>query len=270
MHDSRGAVYVEFLIAFPSVFLMFLATVQLAILGTAELAVRHAAAVGARAAIVVLPEAPERYGGAPRGQIAAPRPGTEAALPVRAGAGDAASGAPSLELASPPPSHGGGRMGAIRRAVTLVLAPYAPNWSLGAAGAGGAVLGASVASVVEGSVLRLMLGLTVYPDAAVSVTLPTRPGGQEVHREMVRGERVTVRVSYLAACTVPVVARAICRGGGGVLARLGDPSHGGTRPELEGLPSAESLGHLLKLGARFWVLRAEATLPIQWAGYEEG
>jgi len=61
---TRGAVYVEFLIAFLPLFSFFLCLVQLAMLQTANLIVKHAAVVAARAAVVILPDDPDRYGGA--------------------------------------------------------------------------------------------------------------------------------------------------------------------------------------------------------------
>jgi hypothetical protein len=64
LHDRRGAVYVEFLVAFVPLLLFFLSLVQLALLATGGLMVDHAAVVAARAAIVVLPDDPAFYGGA--------------------------------------------------------------------------------------------------------------------------------------------------------------------------------------------------------------
>lgn len=61
--ETRGAVYVEFLIAFMPLFSFFLCLVQLAMLQTANLIVKHAAVVAARAAVVILPDDPDRYGG---------------------------------------------------------------------------------------------------------------------------------------------------------------------------------------------------------------
>lgn len=60
---ERGAVYVEFLIAFLPLFSFFLCLVQLAMLQTANLIVKHAAVVATRAAVVILPDDPQKYGG---------------------------------------------------------------------------------------------------------------------------------------------------------------------------------------------------------------
>lgn len=65
VRDRRGAVYVEFLIAFMPVFCMFLGLVQLADLHQANLIVNHAAIMAARSAAVVLPDDPQFYDNAP-------------------------------------------------------------------------------------------------------------------------------------------------------------------------------------------------------------
>lgn len=62
-HDDRGAVFVEFLIAFMPVYVFFLCLVQLSLLFTVRLATEHAAVNAARAAAVVIGDDPQRYGG---------------------------------------------------------------------------------------------------------------------------------------------------------------------------------------------------------------
>ena len=52
--DERGAAYVEFLIVFIPVFMMFLGMIQAAMMYAANLVVTHAANTASRAAIVVL------------------------------------------------------------------------------------------------------------------------------------------------------------------------------------------------------------------------
>lgn len=59
--DTRGAVYVEFLIAFLPVFVFFLCLLQLALLFSAKLLVEHAATEGSRAAAVVFGDEPAPY-----------------------------------------------------------------------------------------------------------------------------------------------------------------------------------------------------------------
>jgi hypothetical protein len=60
---TKGAVYVEFLIAFFPVFTMFLGLVQLADLHQANIVVNHSAQMAARVAAVVLHDDPQFYGG---------------------------------------------------------------------------------------------------------------------------------------------------------------------------------------------------------------
>jgi len=59
--DTRGAVYVEFLIAFMPVFVFFLCLLQLALLFSAKLVVEHAAITGSRSAAVVFGDEPGPY-----------------------------------------------------------------------------------------------------------------------------------------------------------------------------------------------------------------
>jgi hypothetical protein len=61
VRDARGAIYVEFLIAFMPILTMFLGIVQIADLHQARLIVSHAAMVGARAAVVVIPDDGQFY-----------------------------------------------------------------------------------------------------------------------------------------------------------------------------------------------------------------
>lgn len=61
--DVRGAVYVEFLIAFLPVYVFFLCLIQLTILFSSRLVVEHAALNAARAAAVVIGDDPAEYSG---------------------------------------------------------------------------------------------------------------------------------------------------------------------------------------------------------------
>ena len=61
---TRGAVYVEFLIAFLPVLIMFMCLWQMSRLYTTGLAVEHAAITAARSGSVVFADDPAQYGGA--------------------------------------------------------------------------------------------------------------------------------------------------------------------------------------------------------------
>jgi hypothetical protein len=58
--DARGAVYVEFLIAFMPVLMMFLSLWQISILYTTKIMVDHAASVAARCGAVIVAENPNK------------------------------------------------------------------------------------------------------------------------------------------------------------------------------------------------------------------
>lgn len=72
VRDRSGAVYVEFLIAFMPLFLMFSGLFQLGMVQIAALVTQHAAVTAARAAAVILPDNPLYYG-TPVDQIAGER-----------------------------------------------------------------------------------------------------------------------------------------------------------------------------------------------------
>jgi len=73
VRDRSGAVYVEFLIAFLPLFVFFMCLVQMAGLHTGRLTTLHAAEIGVRAAIVVLPDDPAKYGDTTVNAIQGPR-----------------------------------------------------------------------------------------------------------------------------------------------------------------------------------------------------
>lgn len=73
LHDTRGAVFVEFLIAFLPVYVFFLCLVQLSLLFAVKLVTEHAAMNAARAAAVVLGDDPRRYGGERLNEVTAGR-----------------------------------------------------------------------------------------------------------------------------------------------------------------------------------------------------
>lgn len=66
--DTRGAVYVEFLIAFMPIFTMFLGLIQLADLHQANIIVNHSAMMAVRSAVVILHDDPAYYDNAELGK----------------------------------------------------------------------------------------------------------------------------------------------------------------------------------------------------------
>jgi hypothetical protein len=61
--DQRGAIFVEFLIAFLPVYTFFLCLIQLGLLFSVRIVTEHAALNAARAAAVVIGDEPRRYNG---------------------------------------------------------------------------------------------------------------------------------------------------------------------------------------------------------------
>jgi len=70
---TRGAVYVEFLIAFLPVFCFFLALVQFSLLELINMMLKHTAEQTVRAAIVIIHDDPQYYGGAAMGSVTGQR-----------------------------------------------------------------------------------------------------------------------------------------------------------------------------------------------------
>jgi Flp pilus assembly protein TadG len=64
--DSRGAIFVEHLIAYLPIMFFFMATWQLVEMCAAHLVLQRAASAAGRAAIVVLPDDPAYYGDVPK------------------------------------------------------------------------------------------------------------------------------------------------------------------------------------------------------------
>jgi hypothetical protein len=263
-----GVVYVEFLFSFIPVFVLFLGIVQLALLSAARLVVQHAAVAGVRAAVVVLDDEPRFYEGTSRGDIAdrkqARNDGYEQALAGRLGIADETA-------TSTAPAIGGPRMAAIRRAVHAPLTAIVPEPSLFAQ----LLLPFASTSLSEvlGStpVTRLLFGLTLYLPGTTAVTFPVAPNAPElVESSVPKHGSVTVRVTHIVPCLVPVVSALICE-------RLGwDPLH----RTLWGRQSEPRALHELSLApnaglqvvfalsaAPVVVLQAEATMPAQAAEY---
>lgn len=267
--DERGAAYAETLIAFPIVMMVALCVVQLSLLYVARLAVRHATSRAARAAVVVLPDHPDRYEGEPPNEIDYDEFARPELADLRFG------GAASL-------GRGSARLRAIRSAAYLPLVPIAPS----------VVLDEDTQSSVRTSYARgdesFVEGAIDYGRAATAVTFPIAPGSDELRERFDPYEPVVTRVTYLFHCGVPLVKRFICdaalelalpgagtpqedsafRWSFGSLARSGD-THSDVPRAVDELAHAESPETIAPWASRgrFLVLRAEAVLPNQGAGY---
>lgn len=269
LRDEGGAAYAETLIAFPIVLMVALCVLQLALLYVAQLAVRHAATRAARAAVVVLPDHPDRYDGEPPNEVDFDAVAAPELADLRFGGGASLG-------------RGSARLRAIRSAAYLPLVPIAPSVVLDEATQSS--VRTSYAQGDEAFVERAI----DYGRAATAVTFPVEPESDELRDRFDPYEPVVTRVTYLFHCGVPLVKRFVCdaalelalpgagtpqedssyRWSFGSLARSGDP-HSDVARAVDELAHAESLETIAPWASRgrFLVLRAEAVLPNQGAGY---
>ncbi len=287
---ERGAVYVETILCLVPLLTLFFGVVQLAFVASARLVVRHAAAQGARAAVVLLEDEPKHFDKAPRGDLVQGH-SSGVASGLRAALSQVAAVGTDSEASSP---QGGARLQAIREAVYVPLAVLAPssNFLTSQGGSLSSELGSS-------PMLRFALGELVYSRGAASVTLRAAPGSDQVSDKVGAHDDVTVHVTYLFHCGVPLASFLICNplwdlaGYGAALSELQkiDPSKPLEAAEAlqklredfpagdqfrriaDDLARAESPALLLPYlltGGRFLVIEAEATLPNQGADYYRG
>ncbi|HVW25521.1 MAG TPA: TadE family protein [Polyangiaceae bacterium] len=280
--NERGLVYIEFLFAFVPLFLLFLGICQLALLHTAKLVVQHSAFAAVRSAIVVLDEPPDEYDGAARGDLTRGRTGAQPGIDdllARVGVlplwwtqlhpqKDAGMTFNLANISSGivPKTQQGARMVPIRAAAYMplvVLAPVGGNGNL--AGSVGAMVDAFAPAAL------------MYTKAASVVTIQAASGSSELAHEPIGSKApVTVHVTYLYECGVPLVNAFMCSS---LESLLDEKPQRDSAPKAPRTPSAlarrlklaESgdLENLVSPGEYFAVLDAEATLPNQGAAYED-
>ncbi len=283
---TRGAVYVELLIVLVPLLIFILALIQTALMYVGKLTVQRAANTAARAAVVVLDDDPQYYNGAPRNSLSGGSPHT--LDPVSAFA---------LWMGVPPPalfSSDSPRLQDIRAAASIPLIAVSPNLS--------SLVGyRSVANAIgAGDTDRLGSDAALYTRGAVAVTFPSAPGASSYRTSFGKHDDVTVRVTYLYHCGVPLVRYLMCESvaslhSGVSLDAIYDldtiASHSGTTPaeiqraidrvqmrserigrwRVNELSKAEApwLIDITALsGARYFVMSAESTLPNQGADYD--
>ncbi|MCB9599586.1 MAG: pilus assembly protein [Sandaracinus sp.] len=280
--DEKGVAYAEFLIAFPPVLILFLCLVQLSLMYVGKLAVRHSANRAARAAVVVIPDDPQYYDGEAVNEIDYQGSGTSTPSDTFFGSG--------LALGSGSP-----RIRAVRSAAYIPLTPFAPSID-------NVLDDESVRTAFDRGVLDALAGAFVYNRGATAVTFPPEPGSDSAPIETFDAHGlVTTRVTYFFHCGVPIVNRFMCDGalelllssaGGFADAVIGSVTDAGTRDELSGIldtiddvfsgdsavaDGMREMGYaeapwLLTPwalgGGRFVLLRAEAVMPNQGAGFE--
>lgn len=228
--DARGAVYVEFLIAFMPLFVLFLGICQVSLLVVARVVVSHAAFNAARAAIVVLDDDPRYYRNAPRGVVST-------------------SGGNQL----------GPRMQAIRTAGMAPLKILAP-------GAEALMTpGKNVAAAITPMTLAQSMASDVYTNFAARVTLREAPESDAYASEPIAtNASVTARVVYFFQCDIPLIRSLICRSARTFAADPASPFRGMALQALHAnSPALQSMET-----RQFFELTAQATLPNQGALYE--
>jgi len=331
-HPEGGVVMMEFLIALLPVMILFLGMAQFSMAAVAKLLVRHSAVVGARAAVVVLeesvdvPGAPEEvYDGAPAGDLQLDDSGGDPAETQSEAiqqAGNQVNNTTALqdqiqglmEIVD----RGHSRIAQIRTASYFPLLAISPDLlSDGFSLLFGSDALSSERQTVRGAIgdtgISRIVGAFLYNLGAVAVTFPTAPGSDETREQPYgHGDEVTVRVTYMMRCNVPIASLLLCDSGLALLAGTAfiDP---GLWWELRNLPPTEEIraqnlpAHiadvqdaldryerrqeridgfnehsdeldqaestivqtllLLRPGARYMLIQAEATLPVQSARY---
>ncbi|HLU67869.1 MAG TPA: TadE/TadG family type IV pilus assembly protein [Kofleriaceae bacterium] len=227
--DQGGSVYVELLVVVLPFLLLILGIAQLALLYVAGSLTQHAARRAVRAAVVVLDDDPRHYGGAPRNALAGGALASDPLDDLLAGLG--LSGDRSGESGA-----GRARLHAIWAAAAAPLLPLSP-----------ALVddGPSVASALGGGRPESRAAAAARTlRSALSISFPAGPGQSALRDRFAPEDLVTVRVTYVHRCAVPLARHVLCGGAPG-----GDAPGAG------------------EAGGRFRVLRAEATLPNHGARY---
>lgn len=253
---GRGIVSIETLLVIVPVLLAFLGVMQLALIGLSFVVVHHSATRAARAAVVVLDDAPEHYGGAERGSLTQGEPakGPDFGLTTTV-----PSGTDDEE-----PRAQGARLAAIRQAAYAVLAVLSPPPErLG-------ILRSrtDLRSALAGSqAARIATGLFVTSPALAEIRLTTPlldDDAASTERssltEVAPTAEFTVVVDYLFPCLVPWVRSLVCRSGRTLV--LEEREH---TPEVE----HPRLRQLLLASGHYFPVHAEVTALNQGAHYHQ-
>ncbi len=259
LRDECGAVYVEFLIAFFPLFLLFLGVCQLALIAAAETVVRHAAYSGVRTAIVVLEADPKKFDNADRGYLRKGRASKIRGLDdvveklgISRVAVERAKQFFSDKMVDGATSQQGARMVPIKTAALLPLLPLSPNEALVREQS------ESVRFALN-STSDHQLGFALeYTKSAGLVTVLDSPQSETNALDPIAlNAPVTVKVAYLFHCSIPIVRAMLC-------STLRD-SMG---KDLSTVAVKYKTAAIFRTDARFKLLTATATLPNQGAAYE--
>lgn len=220
LHDTRGAAYVEFLISFIPVFLMFLGMVQMGLMFVAGLTVQRAASAAARAAIVVLDDDPQHYGGEGRMQLGGgggggdPEGGVLSFLGDHGVSGDGGGGPSGVGEVD---TSSSARMSAIRSAASIPLFAVAPPpgafWQpesvMTAIGNPGSIATMPPSRAASGLLYNRFALAVRLVDAPRSQTDQTSFDAAALH-DGGTPTPARVRVTYLFHCAVPLANRLMC------------------------------------------------------------
>lgn len=248
--------------------------VQLLWLVLAQLIVQHAAYRAARSAVVLLDDDPQYYRGAPRGQVS---PGGDHDHTLLS----SLTSGKSLTSGPLPLSTTSSRLTGIRQsayAPLLLLTPPSA-WSP-----------TSVRSTFSGPSSRLTTGL-LWLQAMSAITLRTNSPQREIQSHILPDEMVTVRVSLLYPCLIPLLQPLFCHSSTSLqhyLSRSGSGSHQKSSlwgplfhskesrgpsslaqlaEEMRWSESPEQTVGFLSSGRFYRLLQAEVQLPNQGATY---
>ena len=237
---TAGAVYVEFLVAFPIMLMFFLGLTQLGLIYAADVAVEHAATRAARAAVVVLPDDPERYRGDPQNTLD-PEVYDASSMPGAFGT--------ILEVITALTGDTTDRMTTIRRAAWIPLIPISP-------GDVAMTRDFRVDTSLDSTMTKVGAG-ALYASASTAVTFYAEPGSTDMIWDFEPRQRITTRVTHLYYCAVPLARMFACKS-------LADAEAAeSTRAEL-----SQTSGRILSLwSGRFIAITAESTMPNQGAAY---
>jgi len=272
IRDRRGVVYVEFLLAFIPLFLLFLGTCQLALLNAARLMVSHAAVTAVRSAIVILEDPADDYDGVPRGYLSSQAPSTTASDPPAgnrwrdsAWSGRRNSQVGDLATAAFGPSdppQDGPRMEKIRSAALGPLMALAPS------GATVVIHSDSMIRALASNSGLLIAFASEYTTAATAVTVHSSPTDPALAADPIDPKgQVTVRVTYLYRCGIPVVRALMCRSLQSLLgvSERGDASNDAKR--LADFADPGLIERAMRDDDRYTIITGLSTLPNQGAGY---
>jgi hypothetical protein len=213
VRDSRGAVYVEFLLAFIPLFFMFLGMLQMGLLYGASLVVQHSANVAARAAMVVMDDDPQYYDDEERRKLDTNATGISSFVNTAGGLIGRFFGGSS----GGPQWTGGARLQAVEFAAGMPLLPLSPSASsIIRLPQDESVRGALGMSGFDSPEARVAWGI-VYNQMAMRVTFPTAAGSSDNYHTDFDGPSATgdagqmlARVTYLYNCQVPLANRLMC------------------------------------------------------------